>query len=236
MPISYIINSFFNRYETVIRVLIVDDHPIVRQGLRWMLDAATGMEVSGEAANGVEALKELRKGKFDIVLLDISMPEKNGIDTMKDILDHESGVKVLILSMHPEDKYAVCLMKTGASGYLTKEAVPKQLVEAIQEVAAGKKYVSPHLAKLLLQDSDNNSGMPPHNPLTNMEYQVLRLMGSGNILTGIAEILSLNPKTVNFYRVRILEKMKMNSDAELVFYAIQNGLTDIRPGYPTLSQ
>ncbi len=210
----------------MIRALIVDDHPIVRQGLRWMLDAATGMEVGGEAEDGVEALKKLRRGKFDIVLLDISMPKKDGLDTLKEIMDWNSEAKILILSIHPENSYAVRLMKAGASGYLTKDAVPKRLVGAIRKVAEGKKYVSPNLAKLLLEDEGKDSSKS-HKLLTNREYQILRLVGSGKQFAEIAEILSLAPKTISFYRMMILEKLKLRNNDELTFYAIQNGFTDM---------
>ncbi len=142
----------------MIRVLIVDDHAIVRQGLRRILEEAKGMKVGGEAANGVEALKMMRTEKWDVVLLDISMPEKNGIDTLKQIMDRDKEAKVLILSMYPEDQYAVRLMKAGASGYLTKETAPEQLVEAIRRVVDGKKHISPNLAELLLQECGLDSG------------------------------------------------------------------------------
>jgi DNA-binding NarL/FixJ family response regulator len=171
----------------MIRVLIVDDHSIVRQGLRRILDEARGIEVGAEAANGVEALKKLRTGKWDIVLLDISMPEKSGFDTLKQIMDGSSGVKVLILSMYPEDQYAVRLMKAGASGYMTKDTAPEQLVEAIRKVVAGSKHISPTLAELLLNECGTNSSKPSHELLSDREYQVLRLLGSGKKVSEIAD-------------------------------------------------
>jgi DNA-binding NarL/FixJ family response regulator len=211
----------------MIRVLIVDDHAIVRQGLRRILDEASGMEVGAEAANGVEALNKLRSEKFDVVLLDISMPEKNGFDTTKQILEGNIGTKVLILSMYPEDQYAVRLMKAGASGYMTKDTAPEQLVDAIRKVAAGKKHISPSLAELLLIDCSTDSSKPSHELLSNREYQVLRLLGSGKKVSEIAEDLSLSVKTVSTYRTHILEKMKVKNNAELTFYVIQNGLRNI---------
>lgn len=210
----------------MIRVLIVDDHPIVRKGLRWMLDEAGGMEVGGEAANGVEALEKLHMEKFDIVLLDISMPEKDGIDTLKEIINLESLTKVLILSIHPENKYAARLMNAGASGYITKEAVRQQLVEAIRTVAAGKKHISPYMAELLHQYNDNDAVEPLHKLLSSRECQMLSLLGSGKQLTEIAETLSLTSNVANFYQMLILKKIKMHSSAELAFYARQNGLVD----------
>jgi DNA-binding NarL/FixJ family response regulator len=210
----------------VIAVLIVDDHAIIRQGLRRILDEAKGIEVGDEAANGIEALNKLRLGKFDVVLLDISMPEKNGFDTLKQIVDGNSGAKVLILSMYPEDQYAVRLMKAGAAGYMTKDAAPEQLVEAIRKVVAGKKYISPSLAELLLQECGTDSSKPSHELLSNREYQVLRLLGSGKKVSDIAEALSLSVKTVSTYRAHILEKMKLKNNAELTLYVMENGLKE----------
>ncbi len=210
----------------MIRVLIVDDHAIVRHGLRRILDDAHGMSVAGEAANGFEALKLMNAEKWDIVLLDISMPEKNGIDTLKQIMDRSKLAKVLILSMYPEDQYAVRLMKAGASGYLTKETAPEQLVDAIRTVMAGKKHISPNLSELLLQECGVDSGKSPHEMLSDREYQVLRLIGSGKKVSEVAETLSLSVKTVSTYRTHILEKMKLRNNAELTYYVMQNGLKE----------
>lgn len=210
----------------MIRVLIVDDHAIVRQGLRRILEEVNGIRVGGESANGVEALKMMRSEKWDMVLLDISMPEKNGIDTLKRIMDGDRGAKVLILSMYPEDQYAVRLMKSGASGYLTKEAAPEQLVEAIRKVCAGKKHISPNLAELLLQECSSDSEKSPHEILSDREYQVLRLIGAGKKVSEIAESLSLSVKTVSTYRAHILEKMNLKNNAELTYYVIENQLRD----------
>ena len=210
----------------MIRVLIVDDHSIVRQGLRRILDEARGIEVGGEAVNGVEALKKLRKEKVDVVLLDISMPEKNGFDTLKQITDGISGTKVLILSMYQEDQYAVRLMKGGAAGYLTKDAAPEQLVEAIRKVVAGQKYISPALAELLLQECGADSGKLSHELLSDREYQVMRLLGSGKKVSEVADVLSISVKTISTYRAHILQKMKLKNNAELTFYVMENGLKE----------
>lgn len=210
----------------MIRILIVDDHAIVRQGLRRILEDAKGMKVGGEASNGVEALKMLRTEKYDVILLDISMPEKNGNDTLKLILERNKDAKVLILSMYPEDQYAVRLMKAGASGYLTKETAPEQLVEAIRNVVAGKKHINPVLAELLLQECGIDSAKPLHKILSDREYQVLRMIGSGKQVSEIAEVLSLSVKTVSTYRAHILEKMKLKNNAELTYYVMQNGLME----------
>ena len=210
----------------MIRVLIVDDHAIVRQGLRRILDEADGMMVAGEAANGNEALKLMRTENWDIVLLDISMPEKNGIDTLKQIMEQNKLSNVLILSMYPEDQYAVRLMKAGASGYLTKETAPEQLVDAIRKVFAGKKFISPNLSELLLLECGNGSGKLPHEILSDREYQVLRLIGSGKKVSEVADALSLSVKTISTYRTHILDKMNLKNNAELTYYVMQNGLKD----------
>ena len=210
----------------MIRVLIVDDHAIVRQGLRRILEEADGMNVEGEAANGIEALKMMRAAEWDIVLLDISMPEKNGIDTLKQIMDRNKEAQVLVLSMYPEDQYAVRMMKAGASGYLTKETAPEQLVKAIRTVVAGKKYISPTLAELLLLECGADSGKPPHEILSDREYQVLRLIGSGKKVSEIAAMLSLSVKTISTYRAHILDKMNLKNNAELIYYVMNNGLKE----------
>lgn len=208
----------------MIRVFIVDDHAIVRQGLRRILDEAEDIMVVGEASNGVEALRKLHKQKWDVALLDISMPEKSGGDTLKQIMDENKDAKVLILSMYAEDQYAVRLMKAGASGYLTKDVAPEQLVDAIRKVVDGRKYISPALAELLLLECNPDSGKPLHATLSDREFQVLKLLGSGNKVAEVAESLSLSVKTVSTYRAHILTKMKLRNNAEITFYVIQNGL------------
>jgi len=210
----------------MIRALIVDDHAIVRQGLKRILEETQGMEVGGEAENGLQALKMIRAEKWDIVLLDISMPEKNGIDTLKQIMFENKAVKVLILSMYPEDQHAVRLMKAGAAGYLTKETAPEQLVEAIRLVVAGKKYISATLSELLLFECGIDSEKLPHEMLSDREYQVLRLIGSGKTVSEVAKWLSLSVKTVSTYRSHILDKMNLRNNAELSLYVIQNGLME----------
>lgn len=211
------------------RVLVVDDHAIVRQGLRRILEDARGIEVGAEAANGIEALKKLRAGKFDVILLDISMPEKNGFDTLKQIMDTNSGARVLILSMYPEDQYAVRMMKAGAYGYMTKDTAPDQLIDAIRKIVAGQKYISSTLAQLLLDECGVDSSKPSHELLSNREYQVLRLLGSGRKVSEIAKTLSLSIKTVSTYRTHILEKMKLKNNADLTYYVIENGLREQAP-------
>jgi len=208
----------------VIRVFIVDDHVIVRQGLCRILEEADGIEVVGEASSGIEALKNLHRQEWDVMLLDISMPEKSGGETLKQIMDENKKAKVLILSMYAEDQYAVRLMKAGASGYLTKDVAPMQLVDAIRKVVSGGKYISPTLAELLLKEVHADSDKPLHASLSDREYQVLRLIGSGKKVSEIAETLSLSVKTVSTYRAHILDKMKLKNNAEMTLYVVQNGL------------
>ena len=208
----------------MIRVFIVDDHVIVRQGLRRILEEADGIEVTGEASNGVEALKMINTLNWDVMLLDISMPEKGGNDTLRQLLNEKKDAKVLILSMYSEDQYAVRLMKAGAWGYLTKDVAPEQLVVAIRQVIGGKKYISPTLAELMLMEISSDHEKPLHEHLSDREYQVLKLLGSGKKVSEIAAALSLSVKTVSTYRAHILEKMKLKNNAELIYYVIQNGL------------
>lgn len=208
----------------MIRVFIVDDHVIVRQGLRRILEDAEDIEVVSEAANGAEALRKSRTLDWDVMLLDISMPEKDGSDTLKQLIEERRDARVLVLSMYAEDQYAVRLMKSGASGYLTKDVATEQLVDAIRKVHGGKKYFSPALAELLLQEISSDHSKPLHALLSDREYQVLKLIGSGKTVSEIAGTLSLSVKTISTYRAHILEKMKLKNNAELTFYVIQHGL------------
>jgi len=208
----------------VIRVFIVDDHVIVRQGLRRILEEAEGIEVTGEAANGVEALKKIHTLDWDVMLLDISMPIKGGDDTLRQIIHENRDARVLILSMYPEDQYAVRLMKAGAWGYLTKDVMPEQLVVAVRQVMCGKKYFSPTLAELMLMEINADREKPLHENLSDREYQVLKLLGAGKKASEIAATHSLSVKTISTYRAHILEKMKLKNNAEMIYYVIQHGL------------
>lgn len=208
----------------MIRVFIVDDHAVVRQGLRRILEETADIKVAGEAGNGVEALKKIHTLKWDVMLLDISMPEKGGTETLKQVMELDKTAKVLILSMYEEDQYAVRLMKAGASGYLTKDAAPEQLIHAIRNAVEGKKHISPTLAELLLQECSSDSSKPLHATLSDREFQVLKLIGAGKSVSEIAAILSLSVKTISTYRAHILEKMELKNNADLTYYVIQNGL------------
>jgi DNA-binding NarL/FixJ family response regulator len=210
----------------MIKILIVDDHSVVREGLKQIISGNTDMAVDGEARNGDEALDKIKQHYYSVVILDISMPGKNSLDTMKEIRLAQPQLPVLILSMYPEDQYAVRFFRAGASGYLTKKSAPEELVNAIRTVAKGRKYVSPSLAEALVMDLDTQTGRPLHEALSDRELQVLRMMASGKTAGDIAEELSLSGKTVSTYRSRILEKLRLKNTAELINYAIQNRLVD----------
>ncbi len=209
-----------------IHVLIADDHAIVRQGLRQILSETEDLVVAGEADDGVDAMHLARNGEWDVVLLDISMPNRNGIDTLKMLKKEFPRLPVLILSMHQEDLYAVRALKAGASGYLTKQSAPELLVTAIRQVASGHKYVSPTLAVKLADFIAEDSDRPPHETLSDREYQVLCLIATGRTLTQIAEELNINVKTVSEYRKRVLDKMRLENNAELIHYGLKLGLVE----------
>ncbi len=209
-----------------INVLIADDHAIVRQGLKQILSETEDMLVTGEADDGAEALGLARQQPWDVFLLDVSMPNRNGIDTLKQLKKEFPRLPVLILSMHPEEQYAVRALKAGASGYLTKQSAPEQLVNAIRQVASGKKYLSPAVAQQLADAISEDTEKSPHERITDREYQVLKLIAAGKTLTQIAETLNLGVATVSTYRARLLEKMGLRSTAELIRYGLEHGLAE----------
>lgn len=210
----------------MINVVVVDDHAVVREGLKRIIAETGGMTVSGEAADGYEAMQVLKKQPCDVVLLDITMPNKSGLDLLKELHAESPRLPVLVLSMHPEDQYAVRVLRAGAAGYVTKESAPVKLVQAIKKVVRGGKYVSPSLAEKLVYDLGRETDKAPHEILSDREYQVLCMIASGKTVTNIAEDLALSVKTISTYRVRILEKLKMNNNAEITRYAIKEGLVD----------
>ncbi|MBT9499379.1 MULTISPECIES: response regulator transcription factor [Zoogloea] len=209
-----------------IRVLIADDHAIVRQGLRQILSDTPDLTVAGEAENGVQAVNMVRTGEWDVVLMDVSMPDRNGIDALKLIKKEFPRLPVLILSMYPEEQYAIRALKAGAAGYLTKQSAPELLVTAIRQVASGKKYVSPSLAEELANAIGDDSERPAHEKLSDREYQTLCMIASGKTPTEIAEALNLSVKTVSVYRARLLEKMNLRNNAELTHYGLKHGLAE----------
>ena len=210
----------------MIRVLIADDHAVVRQGLKQILGDAPGMVVAGEATNGQEVLDRIRAETWDLVVLDISMPDRSGLDVLKEIRAERPQLPVLVLSMYPEDQYAMRVLKAGASGYLTKDSAAEELVKAIHKVVSGGRYVSPYLAERLAFDLGVDSSKLPHESLSDREFQVLRLIAAGKSAKEIAAELSLSAKTVSTYRARLLEKMSLGTNAELIHYAIEKHLID----------
>ncbi|WP_420477053.1 response regulator [Noviherbaspirillum sp. ST9] len=213
--------------QETIRILIADDHAIVREGLKQILADTKDMVVAGDAENGNDAIKLARRGDSDVLLLDISMPDKSGIEVLKQVKKETPKIAVLMLSMHREDQYAIRSLKAGASGYLNKQSAPAELVDAIRQVAAGKKYISPALAQELAnQVGDENRETPPHETLSDREYQTLVMIASGKTVSDIANELTLSVKTISMYRSRLLQKMKMRHNAELTHYAIKNHLVE----------
>jgi len=210
----------------MIRVLVVDDHPVVRRGLRQILAEEPDMEVSFEATNAAELMVQVQERRWDVVVLDITLPDRSGLEVLKDIKAMYPELPVLILSMHPEDQYATRVLKAGAAGYINKQSAGEDLVRAIRKAAGGGRYVSPSLAEKLALEIGTDREKPPHERLSDREFQVMRLIASGKRLQEIAEKLSLSVKTISTYRGRVLGKMGMSSNAELTVYCMENDLLD----------
>ena len=212
---------------TMTKILVVDDHAVVRAGIHYFLDDLPNMQIAGEAATAQEAMRLIRSQDWDIVLLDIAMPDKSGVDVLKQIKREKPHLPVLMLSMHPENRYAVQILRSGASGYVQKEALATELVNAIQTILKGHKYISPVVADLLTSDLNVQEGEKPlHETLSSREFQIFHKLGQGLGVSKIAEELCLSVKTVSTYRSRILEKMKMGSNADIIYYAIKQNLVD----------
>jgi DNA-binding NarL/FixJ family response regulator len=209
----------------VIRLLIADDHPIVRQGLRQIAADQPGIAVVGEAASADEALARLREVPVDVMLLDVSMPGPGFIEVLQQVRRDHPTVKVLVLSVHPEDQWAVRALRAGAAGYLTKDHSPEQLIEAVRRVYRGGKYVTAALAEKLATGLEAG-GATPHEGLSDREFEVLRGLGAGRSVKEVAARLKLSPKTVSTYRARILEKMRLQTNADLVRYVRDHGIRD----------
>ena len=212
--------------KSTIRVFIADDHAIVREGLKQILAESPDIIVAGEAENGLDAIKLFRKSKCHVMLLDISMPDRSGIDVLKLVKKEHPELAVLMLSMHREDQYAIRSLKAGAAGYLTKQSAPRELVTAIRQVAAGQKYVSAALAQELASAVGEDHDVALHDTLSDREYQTLTMIASGKTVGAIAKELSLSVKTISEYRSRLLVKMKLKNSAELTHYAIKNQLIE----------
>jgi two-component system, NarL family, invasion response regulator UvrY len=209
-----------------IRVIIVDDHAILRSGINQILSATDDIEVIGEAANGAEAIKLSRQLNADVMLLDISMPDRSGMDVLKYVKSDNNHISVLMLSMHMEEQYAVRALKNGASGYLCKQSASSDILKAIRIVAKGKKYITPEVAEILADQVDMNKPQSPHETLSDREFQTMVMISSGLSVSEIADQLSLSVKTVSMYRTRLLDKMHLRHNAELTHYAIRNHLVD----------
>jgi DNA-binding NarL/FixJ family response regulator len=210
----------------MIRVLLADDHAIVRTGLKEILADTGDIAVTDEAGNGHDVIARLRAAEHDVLVMDMSMPGRSGIELIKQVRKEKPKLKVLVLSMHSEEQYAVRALKAGASGYLTKDSAAEQLVAAIRRVAAGGAYVSPETAQRLALDFDRPADAPPHTLLSDREFQVFQAIARGRTVTEIAGDLSLSVKTVSTHKTRIMEKMNLANPSELIQYAIHHGLMD----------
>ena len=208
------------------RVLIADDHPIFRAGLKEALAKERDVDFVGEADNGHTALELARKQRWDIVLLDITMPGKGGLEVLQELRREQPKLPVLVLSAHPEDQLALRLLKAGAAGYLTKDKAPEVLLHAVRKILRGEKYVSESLAEKAVLDLVSETRKPLHESLSNREYQVMRMIASGKTLNEIGKELFLSARTVSTYRARVLEKMNIKTNSDLIRYALENKLVD----------
>jgi len=210
----------------VIRILITDDHPVLRRGLKEILMEELEGATCGEAGNAQELISEVQTEDWDLVILDLTMPGRSGLDVLRDLRTLRPKIPVLVLSMHPEDQLGKRVLKAGASGYMNKESAPKELIKAVRKVLEGSVYVSPALAERLALDLRENAGRPLHETLSEREFEVLRMLASGKTVTEIAVDLHLSVPTVSTHRAHILEKMNMTTTAALIRYAVDNRLVD----------
>ena len=210
----------------MINILIVDDHLIVREGLKRIINDTPDIKTVAEASSGMEAMNLIWKNKYDLILLDISMPGQNGLQTLKLIKKHDKTIPVLMLSMHSEEQYAMRSIKAGASGYMTKDTASSQLVTAIRKINKGRKFISSEVAELLTTDIFHNEEKEPHEHLSDREFEILKMIARGMTTKHIAEELSISPKTVSTYRRRILDKLNMRNNSDLIHYVIDYQLSD----------
>ncbi len=208
----------------MIRVAIVDDHAIVRAGLRQYFQDQVDLKVTGEASNGREALDLVRKGEVDVMVMDLAMPDQSGVDALAAIKARAPELPVLILSGFPEEHYATTLLRQGAAGYLNKECDPEEIVKAIRTVHRGRKYITPGVAEMLADGLAGAGDKPPHELLSEREFQVFLRLAKGETIGHMADSMSLSVKTVSTYRTRVMEKMKLSSNSDLTYYALKNGL------------
>jgi len=214
----------------MIRILLADDHQMFREGVRGLLEARPEIKVVGEAATGEEALARAGETQPDVVILDVSMPGRGGLETVSELKRRNPKVRVLMLTVHPEDRYAVRCLKGGADGYMTKDNAAEELITAIRKVHAGGKYVSPSLAESLVMSLDRDLGAPPHEALSDREFQVMRMIAAARTVSEIADELFLSVKTISTYRSRILEKLGLRNNAEIMQYAIEHNLVELGGG------
>lgn len=208
----------------MIKIIIADDHSIVREGLKLIISEIRDMTIADETANGDDLLKKIKRNSYDVAVIDITMPGPGVLDVIKEAKKEQPGIRILVLSMHPEEQYAVRVLKAGASGYLSKETAPAELVKAIRKVSSGKKYISPHFAENLAEFLLSENEKPIHATLSDREFQVLCRIAAGEPVKDIARALCLSDKTISTYRSRIMQKMNMKTNAEIIHYAINNGL------------
>lgn len=210
----------------MINILVVDDHALIRKGLKQLLEDSPDLKITGEAATGAQAINMVRTQHFDLMLLDINLPDKHGIEILKQFKNEQPDLKIIVLSMYPEDQYGVRALKAGAMGYINKQSASDVLLNATRQVLSGKKYISDTLAEQLLNNLIGESQDLMHQSLSNREYQTLCLMASGKSLSDISEIMNLSPKTVSVYRGRMLAKMGFTNNAEAIHYAITHHLVE----------
>lgn len=210
----------------MIRVLITDDHVLIRRGLKQILQEGFGAVTIGEAQDARQAMEQIAKHDWDVVVMDITMPGRSGLDVLRDIKMVRPGLPVLILSMHPEEQFAVRVLKSGAAGFIPKESAPEELIHAVKKVLTGGRYVTATLAEKIAFDLSAQTDKPLHETLSDREFEVLCMIASGKTVGQIAEKLGLSVKTISTYRARILEKMRMKNNAELTHYAIKNQLVE----------
>ena len=210
----------------MINILIVDDHLIVREGIKRIIDDVPDMNIVAEASSGQEAIDLILENLYDLILLDISMPGQNGLQTLKLIKKHDKNIPVLMLSMHSEEQYAMRTIKAGASGYMTKETASHQLVTAIRKINGGRKFISKEVAELLTTELYHDEDKDPHENLSDREFEILKLIASGKTTKTIANDLSISPKTVSTFRSRILKKLDMRNNADIIHYVVDYKLND----------
>ncbi len=210
----------------MIRIFIADDHPLIRKGLKEIFEEEDDMKIVGNASSANEALSEIDKSKPDVLVTDLSMPGRSGLDLINDLKRLFPKLPVLILTMHPEERFAVRALKTGAFGYLTKDTSPEELVKAVRKIATGGKYITPTLAEKLAMELDRELGRMPHEDLSDREFQIMRMIARGIKVSEIAKELSISTRTVATYRLRILSKMNLKSNADIVLYAHDNQLLE----------